>query len=330
MKIDSSHSELTASRVSWQQQLVPRENARTGPGPRLPDRGPRPTKVSISEAGQAAAAADSAALDPRWQLLRSMLQLMFGENVPLPRLRDADAAEIDAAPADAATEAAVEQPVAPSPAPPEAARVVEQARIDFESLSVQAKGVVRTADGREIRFELQLQLAHLEIEWSRTQQAAAQDPLVLNFDGPLAQLSGQRWDFDLDGDGQAEHLPGLPSGSGWLVFDRNHDGVANDGSELFGPRSGDGFGELAQLDADGNGWIDENDPSWSDLRVWRHRAGLQTLAEADVGAISLARLSTPFGLHDNNGLHLGQLRQSGFYLHEDGTPGGVQQVDLNV
>jgi hypothetical protein len=45
--------------------------------------------------------------------------------------------------------------------------------------------------------------------------------------------------------------------SGLLVIDKNLDGKVNDGSELFGPSTGDGFEKLARYDEDRNGWIDE-------------------------------------------------------------------------
>ena len=49
----------------------------------------------------------------------------------------------------------------------------------------------------------------------------------------------------------------LAAGQGFLALDKNEDGEINDGGELFGTRSGDGFGELAVFDEDCNGWIDE-------------------------------------------------------------------------
>ena len=49
----------------------------------------------------------------------------------------------------------------------------------------------------------------------------------------------------------------LGSGSGFLALDKNGNGKIDDGSELFGTKSGDGFADLAEYDSDGNGWIDE-------------------------------------------------------------------------
>ena len=41
------------------------------------------------------------------------------------------------------------------------------------------------------------------------------------------------------------------------ALDINEDGKINDGKELFGTASGNGFGDLAAYDQDNNGWIDE-------------------------------------------------------------------------
>ena len=103
---------------------------------------------------------------------------------------------------------------------------------------------------------------------------------------------------------------------------------------LFGARTGDGFAELAALDDDNNGWIDENDAAYAQLSVWtRDSAGvdvLRSLMAADVGAISLARVATPFAVKDANNALQGQVRSSGVYLRESGGVGSVQQVDLTV
>jgi len=157
---------------------------------------------------------------------------------------------------------------------------------------------------------------------------------VLNFAGTAAQLTDQRFKFDLDSDGKTEDINFVTGGSGFLAFDRNGDGRINDGSELFGARSGDGFAELAALDDDGNGWIDENDAAFDKLRLWSKDAAgedrLLTLREANVGALSLARVATPFDLKDGGNALLGQIRASGVFLQEDGRAGTMQQVDLTV
>ena len=160
------------------------------------------------------------------------------------------------------------------------------------------------------------------------------DPLAINFNGKAAELTGTRFEFDLDVDGTVERIPGLAAGSAWLAFDRNGDGCINDGGELFGTRSGNGFADLACLDDDGNRWLDEADAAFGQLRLWEPgevgTGTLTTLGERGIGAIYLGSAQTPFALTDAENEKRGYIRASGVYLHEDGGVGTVQQVDLAV
>lgn len=216
-------------------------------------------------------------------------------------------------------------------------RVHETERSEFT-----ARGSVRTADGRSVDFALALAMSReFRSERSATEsgQMVMRDPLVINFNGSAAELVGTRFDFDLDLDGQRESLPRLAAGSAFLALDRNGDGRINDGSELFGARSGDGFADLAGLDDDGNGWLDEADAAFAALCVWQPPSAdtandspgtLDPLAAHGVGALCLSAQETPFALRDADNRPLGQVRASGIYLREDGTAGTLQQVDLAV
>jgi len=209
---------------------------------------------------------------------------------------------------------------------------------ETEQMHFQAAGVVKTADGRDITLDLRINMSRSLIQTRDTELrvgAALKDPLVINLDGNAARLTSTRFSFDLDADGDSEQVAGLAPGSAWLALDRNGDGKINNGSELFGPQTGNGFAELASLDGDGNGWIDEADAAWSQLKVWRRDASgndqLLALADAGVGALYLGSAATPFSLRDGSGTTaLGQLRSSGLFLFEDGRVGGLQQVDLSV
>jgi hypothetical protein len=129
-------------------------------------------------------------------------------------------------------------------------------------------------------------------------------------------------------------VPVVARGSGILFADRNGDGAANGGTELFGPQSGDGFGELAQQDADGNAWIDEGDPVFGELRVWfQDGAGpgaVYNLTDLGIGAISTSSVETPFDLRTEENVLLGQIRRSGVYLQQDGQAGIISHVDLSI
>ena len=208
---------------------------------------------------------------------------------------------------------------------------------EHEATSFSASGSVRTADGRNIDFTLGLTMCR-DYSCERTLRQSGsvelRDPLVLNFDGGAAELTGQRFAFDLDADGSDEQLPGLAAGCAWLAFDRNADGRINDGSELFGTRSGDGFADLACLDDDGNGWVDEADSAFSSLCLWRRdedgNDALNALGEMRVGALYLGSAETPFALTNSENARRGYIRASGVYLREDGIVGTMQQIDLAV
>lgn len=127
----------------------------------------------------------------------------------------------------------------------------------------------------------------------------------------------------------------MKKGSGFLALDRNNDGKVNNGSELFGTKSGNGFKDLMIYDTDGNGWIDENDPIFDKLRVWvKNDSGedrLIGLGEVGIGAIYLGNVETPFTLTDSeNEERLGILKQSGIFLKENGEAGIVQNIELAV
>lgn len=82
--------------------------------------------------------------------------------------------------------------------------------------------------------------------------------------------------FDFDGDGFAEYTEWISDTQGLLVWDRNQNGIIDDGKELFGDdsvlnsgkKSRDGFEALADFDTNGDGCVDASDDGWSKLRVW--------------------------------------------------------------
>jgi hypothetical protein len=207
-----------------------------------------------------------------------------------------------------------------------------------ETMRFSAVGQVRTADGRAMDFQLALvmerQFAQETGIHLRAGDALLLDPLAINFAGNAAELSDMRVSFDLDGDGRKEEISFLGQGSGFLALDRNGDGIVNNGLELFGPASGRGFSELARLDGDANGWLDENDPRHADLRVWMKDAAgadhLYSLAEKNVGAIFLGAVMTPFSLKSEENALLGRIRESSVFLAETGGAGTVQEIDLAV
>ncbi len=212
-----------------------------------------------------------------------------------------------------------------------------ESHYESESTSFSAQGVVRTADGEEIEISVELNMSREFYSEQRVNLRAGdalKDPLVINFSGTAAELTQRNFSFDIDADGTSDQIAFVGPGSGFLALDRNGDGEINDGSELFGPESGNGFADLAQYDLDGNGWIDENDSIYERLRIWsKDGAGndlLLALGQRGVGAIYLGHIDTPFLLKDITNDTLGAVRDSGIFLQEEGGVGTIQQLDLVV
>lgn len=209
---------------------------------------------------------------------------------------------------------------------------------EAESTTFATSGIVRTVDGRDINFNMEVSMSRAftaSINSLEVESYIKTDPLMINLDTDIGSVSDQKFFFDLDADGKEDEISFAGKGSGFLALDRNGDGKINDGSELFGTKSGDGFKDLAAYDADGNGWIDENDAIFSQLKIWTKDEGgndkLISLKDADVGAIYLGNADTQFSLKDEDHKLNGEIKKTGIYLHESsGEVGTVNHVDLTV
>jgi len=210
--------------------------------------------------------------------------------------------------------------------------------MEYENTSFKSTGEVQTSDGRSLSFNVEVTLGRSLVQRidslkDETYTRILTDPLVINMDTNATSISDQKFKFDIDSDGDEDEISFAGKGSGFLALDKNEDGKINDGSELFGTKSGDGFKDLSEYDEDKNGWIDENDVIFNKLKVWtKDEEGndkLLNLKEADVGAIYLGNLDTEFSFKDGMGNTDAVLRKSGIYLKEStGAAGTVAHVDL--
>lgn len=318
-----------------------------------PARGAEQERVSLSERGRGLAAEaqqeasenkavdkrrdgdDDDRLDPKLRLIKQTIEALTGQKIRLVNLEDLQL--------DYEHSEELQQVANLQQAGGQAGFGVDyQSHAEYhetESLDFSASGTVVTADGQRLEFQLDLSMQrefHLQSD-TRIQLGDAvqrKDPLVINMDVPAAQLTQQKYDFDVDADGKAEKVSLLQPGSGFLALDRNNDGKINNGRELFGTESGDGFADLARFDDDGNNWIDAADAIFKRLQIWfKDAAGKDQLLDlqgANIGAIFLGKLQTDFRHADADNRTQGDLRSSGVYLTEDGKAGSVQQIDLAV
>lgn len=366
MKIESSTIGLSSQHAS-SRQITVEESLRAWIGPQRPDFEGRAagnraalqsTVATISDAARQAAAhaqaaanasvsadaqaasaseeaSDPASNDPKLQVLIGLIEALTGKKVKLfnpNELKHGDAAPPHAQHAS---------PPPSQPAQPQGWGVEydrHETIRESERTTFAAEGVIRTADGKEIRFQLALEMKREFFQESsvsvREGDAVRKDPLVINFNGNAAQLTDTKFSFDIDSDGAADSISFVGAGSGFLALDKDGNGVIDNGSELFGTQSGNGFADLAAYDGDGNNWIDENDAVYAKLLVWSKDAAgqdtLSTLAQRKVGALYLGNVATPFDLKNSSNDLQGQVRSSGIYLSEDGGAGTMQQVDLVV
>lgn len=206
---------------------------------------------------------------------------------------------------------------------------------ECEQTEFNTQGTVVCADGRKLDFNLSVSMSR-EFSSHFTETMAtvqALDPLVINLDTNVANVSDIKVKFDLDCDGNEDEISMLNSGSGFLALDLNDDGIINDGSELFGTKSGNGFADLALYDSDGNGWIDEADEIFEKLKICcfdeNGNQELYSLKGKNVGAICLRNAPTQFSLNNaETNVTNAYIRRTGFFLYENGGVGSMQQVDM--
>lgn len=213
----------------------------------------------------------------------------------------------------------------------------QETMAENESIQYNSGGTVTTSDGKTLLFSTEFSMARSFYEQNRVNirlgNAVMVDPLMMVMRGGKPTLSRDKVSFDLDSDGSAEEIVFAADGSGFLALDRNGDGIINDGTELFGPLSGDGFKELRVFDMDRNDWIDESDEVFSRLSLLslsdNGEKTLVKLADVGVGAIYLDEISTPFEFKEEADT-FGAMRSSSVFLREDGSAGTIHHVDLSL
>jgi len=161
------------------------------------------------------------------------------------------------------------------------------------------------------------------------------DPLALDLDGDGVETtsSNSGVTFDFDGDGLKTGTGWVNRDDGFLVFDRNENGLIDNGGELFGvdtvkangEKASDGFDALRDFDSNSDGVFDSQDAHFSDVRIWQdlNQDGvsqaneLKSLAEHNIVAINLD--STAANQNSNGNL----ISSVGTYVRGDGSESTV-------
>lgn len=286
------------------------------------------TLSAASRQSQAIAGDQDTTLPALQSLIKRILEQMLGVQFHLATGKDAPD-KANAAP-DPQNQSA--------PSTPAAGSLVASSESYSESasLSFKAEGKLSTADGQSFSFSLSVNLSYsYQSNLSTvTDNRQNHDPLSITLGDQAGSFSGATALFDLQSNGQSLNMP-FPNQGGWLVDDNQSDGQVHDGRQLFGPASGNGFNDLAKLDSNGDGAIDEADPGFARLKLWQGKDAqgkdmLMSLTQAGIGALLLPSISTPFSIKDSQHQQVGALRSSGVYLREDGQAGQIAQVDVTA
>ncbi|MFN3691676.1 MAG: hypothetical protein ACK4R7_02180 [Fervidobacterium sp.] len=219
----------------------------------------------------------------------------------------------------------------------------EEENLNVKYSNFSAQGFVKTKDGRTIEFSVAFKNVQLSYSYEKISGKTV-DPLVIDLrrngiaenlvDNLITDITTNNNDslrkvveLDLNFDGKREKFY-LTNDFGFLVYDKNSNGRVDDATELFGPKTNNGFAELSKLDSDHDNWIDEDDLEFLKLKIWtvgeNGREKLVGLLDLNVGAIFLGNVTTPFDYKDY------VVRNSGIYLREDGGVGIIRQIDVKV
>ncbi|RXJ57593.1 hypothetical protein [Candidatus Marinarcus aquaticus] len=208
-----------------------------------------------------------------------------------------------------------------------------------QSIDFSTQATVKTAD-KEITVDLELSFSQEFYERHKEslhfEEISFIDPLVIQYDQSCHAFDmideKITFMFDINSDESCEEIPLLKDGNGFLVLDKNDNGMIDNGNEMFGPNTNDGFSELAAYDEDGNNWIDENDSIFDQLRIWtktsENEDQLLALGQVGIGALYLTPSEANITIDKSVNESLAHLKSNSIYLKEDGTAGVISALDF--
>ena len=173
------------------------------------------------------------------------------------------------------------------------------------------------------------------------------DPLAidLNRDGTRTLKLNGALNFDIDGNGFKEATGWISPEDAFLAYDRNENGIIDDGTELFGDKTvtnttfgytsktaANGFEALKAFDSNNDNIIDEKDEKFDKLLLWQDKNSntvtdkgeLKTLREHNIKSIDLNYKNIN---STNNGNFI---RQTSKVMFNDGTTTTADDIWFSV
>ena len=151
-----------------------------------------------------------------------------------------------------------------------------------------------------------------------------QDPLLIDLDGDGIETTtienGVYFDHGNDGFEELSAWVGVDDGI--LVYDKNNNGVIDNGNELFsnnytkldGTQAVSGFDALGDFDSNSDGVINSSDTNFDTIKVLKGDGTMMSLSDAGVSSITL--LHTNKNVEDANG---NVQKTEGTYTRTDGS-----------
>jgi len=205
---------------------------------------------------------------------------------------------------------------------------VEEKQSQF--LAMEANITLENGDTLDISLSIKFeQNFSEEKQWMTKNDEIFNDPLLisLNNDNPITNSF-----FDFNVNASQKQLLYTNENSGYLVFDENNNNTVDDGSELFGPKTNDGYQELSGFDDDKNGWLDDADKIFKQLKLWTITEGengkLSSLKELGIGALSLTKTSMSFIQKTDSETSTAQFKNASLGITSNYEAISMFQIDL--
>jgi hypothetical protein len=188
---------------------------------------------------------NSAGGDPMLQLIQSLVEKLTGQAI------------------NTFAAAAPNTAAAPTPQAGRGLEYQNRALIEeFEMSTLAAEGVIKTTDGQEVSFRLDIEMVRYSRTETQTSVGAADGlpkaPLVVDFPGPAAQLANRGFRFDVGMNGPAQSPAPLGEGRGFLALLANRNGKIDPSTAATGMLSALlelGMGALYRSAEDRNGLL---------------------------------------------------------------------------
>ncbi len=157
------------------------------------------------------------------------------------------------------------------------------------------------------------------------------DPLAFDLNGNGIETTGVKHgvQFDIDGNGLTEQTSFVSGGDAFLSYDKNGNGIIDNGHELFGDQNGatNGFEELKKHDENQDGIIDKNDAIYSRLSLLSldqdNQQKTSSLAEHHIQSINLNYNNQHQAIN-----YYDVIEQSGSFKRTNGTSGYAADIML--